>query len=138
MEGNLFDGFPEFFTSFFLQDIEVATGMPLRTMLDIKSHDDTKDEFILKLIKLNFKFVDEEERKDQIFSRFMEHFNMKLLSGMQKYMNNEKQALFEIPPALRGQWDLEDAGDMFTRDRVLLKVPFFFGLRLQIVKKINN
>jgi hypothetical protein len=138
MEGNLFDGFPEFFTSFFLQDIEAATGMPLRTMLDIKSHDDTKDEFILKLIKLNFKFLDEEERKDQIFSRFMEHFNMKLLSGMQKYMNNEKQALFEIPPALRGQWDLEDAGDMFTRDRVLLKLPFFFGLRLQIVKKINN
>jgi len=138
MPGTMFDGFPEHFTSFFLQDIEAAVGLPLRSMLNIKDHNDTKDEFMLKLLKMNFKFVDEEEKKSPIFTQFMEHFNMNLLSGMQKYYNSEKQALFEIPPALRGQWDLEDAGDVPVQDRVLFQMPVFGGIRFQIVKKINN
>lgn len=138
MAGNIFDGFPEYFTSFFLQDIEAAIDMPLHSILAIKNHNDTTDAFILKLIKMNFKFVDTEEKKDQIFSRFMQHFNMQLLTGMQKYLNNEKQAMFEIPPTLRGEWDLEDAGDVLPQDRVLIKIPFFFGLRFQIVKKIKS
>jgi hypothetical protein len=137
LPGNLYDGFPEHFSSFFLEDIEEASGLPMRTLLNIRNHDDTKDEFILKLLKANFKFVSEEEKKSQIFSRFMQHFNINLLTGMEKYFNNEKQALFEIPPALRGQWNLEDSGDVFTKDRILLSLPFFMGIRFQIVKKIN-
>jgi hypothetical protein len=138
MEGNLFDGFPEHFTSYFLQDIEAAVGQPLRKMLDIRDHEDSKDELILRLIKLNFKFVDSMEKGDQIFSHFMQHFNLNLLSGMQKYFNSEKQVLFEIPPALRGQWDLEDAGDVFSHERTLFQLPLFMGIKLQIVKDINN
>jgi hypothetical protein len=46
--------------------------------------------------------------------------------------------MFEIPPTLRGEWDLEDAGDVLPQDRVLIKIPFFFGLRFQIVKKIKS
>lgn len=138
MEGNIFDGFPEHFTSYFLEDIENAAGIPIRQMMAIKDHEDSKDELILRLIKLNFNFVDNLEKKDQVFSRFMQHFNLSLLSGMQKYFNNEKQVLFYIPPTLKGQWDLEDSNDVFSHERMIFQLPLFMGLEVQLVKNINS
>lgn len=138
MEGNLFDDFPEHFTSFFLSDIEKATGLPIKNMLSIRDHDDSKDELITRLIQTGFKFVADSEKSDQIFSRFMQHFNIGLLSGMQKYFNSEKQVLFEIPPALTGQWNLDDAGDVFNPDHTIFTIPLPFGFRFELIKKIKS